>query len=373
MHRPPPLLATLAVMATLPWGAGQELILIADGLRNPVVITHAGDGSGRLFIAEQPGRIWIFAGSELLSEPFLDLRAPISYGGERGLLGLTFHPDHRENGLFFVHYSDASGDSVISRFRVTDDPDRADPASERVLLTIEQPFANHNGGQLAFGPDGYLYLGLGDGGGAGDPLGAGQRLSTLLGKLLRIDIDRGDPYAIPEDNPFLKTPDARAEIWAYGLRNPWRFSFDRETGDLFIGDVGQNRLEEIDLLPAGSGGGQNFGWNVTEGDLCFAPRNDCDRTGLIAPILVYDHGPEGGRSVTGGYVYRGDIHPTLQGDYLFGDFVSGRLWRGIRSYDGWSIELLMETGLNISTLGEDAAGELYLAAYNSGAVYLLDR
>lgn len=362
MHRLPLLLATLAVMATLSWGAGQELILIADGLRNPVVITHAGDGSGRLFIAEQPGRIWIFAGSELLSEPFLDLRASISYGGERGLLGLTFHPNHRENGLCFVHYSDASGDSVISQFRVTDDPDRADPASERVLLTIEQPFANHNGGQLAFGPDRYLYLGLGDGGGAGDPLGAGQRLSTLLGKLLRIDVDRGDPYAIPEDNPFLKTPDARAEIWAYGLRNPWRMSFDRETGLLWAGDVGQNRLEEVSIIERGG----NYGWKTMEGSRCFDPETGCDRSGLTLPVWEYSH--SAGCSITGGYVYRGDAIPALHGWYVYSDYCTGiitAIHAETAATRGFiePVVLWDEGPIEAVSFAENSAGELYFLTF----------
>ena len=336
-------------------------------LSQPTAITHAGDGSGRLFVTQKGGELVVLEGGEVLPEPFLDLSDIVTTNSERGLLDVAFHPNYEENGHFFVHYSDANGDTVIAEYSVSDDPNVADASSERVLLTAEQPYSNHNGGELAFGPDGYLYIGLGDGGSGGDPENNGQDLSTLLGAILRIDVDSGDPYGVPEDNPFVNNENARPEIWAYGLRNPWRFSFDRETGDLFIGDVGQNAYEEIDFQSASSAGGENYGWNPTEGAHCYV--SGCELEPYTLPILEYSHASGEGSSVTGGYRYRGEAAPSLEGVYLFGDFGSGNLWGATQGEDGaWSSEKLLETGQNLVAFGEDEAGEVYVADF-SGTLY----
>ncbi|MFW6175981.1 MAG: PQQ-dependent sugar dehydrogenase, partial [Acidobacteriota bacterium] len=299
---------------------------MASGLDFPTTVVQPADGTGRFFVLEQPGRVRVVQDGELLPEPFLDFSNQVSCCDERGLIGLAFHPDFAANGELFVHYTDLAGDTQIVRYRVSGDPNRADPGSAEPLLSLGQPFANHNGGQLAFGPDGFLYIGLGDGGSGSDPMDNGQDVTTLLGKILRIDVDRTDPglaYGLPPDNPQISDePGARREIWAYGLRNPWRFSFDRATGDLFIGDVGENQREEIDLAPAGQGG-QNFGWRLKEGTLCHVPSTGCEREGLVDPILEYSH--DQGCSVTGGFRYRGSASPALTGVYLYGDFCSGLL------------------------------------------------
>lgn len=347
--------------------SAQRLEPVADGFERPVVITHAHDA--RLFVVEQGGVVQLVKDGEVQRVPFLDITDRVRAGGERGLLGLAFPTDHAASGRFYAYYTDQDGNSVLSRFSLAGEPDRADPGSEEVLLRVEQPYSNHNGGQLSFGPDGYLYLGLGDGGSGGDPQGNGQRLDTLLGTLLRLDVDVDDGYAIPADNPFAGTDGARPEIWAYGLRNPWRFSFDRDTGDLFIADVGQNAYEEINLQPAGSQGGENYGWNTMEAEHCFQPPRDCDTSGLVLPIFSYPHGPRWGSSITGGYRYRGENVPDLQGAYVFGDFSSGRVWALREDGGAWSAEPLFEDGFPLSTFGEDAAGELYLADYARGIVY----
>ena len=335
-----------------------ELERIASGFDQPLLVTHAGDGSNRLFVVEQGGRILILERDRVLQPPFLDLSSEIRAGGEQGLLGLAFHPDYRRNGFFFVNYTDRGGDSVISRFSVSADPNRADASSEVEVLSFRQPFSNHNAGHLAFGPDGLLYIASGDGGGSGDPQGNGQNLNSWLGKLLRIDVD-GLPYAIPPSNPFVGSSNARPEIWAFGLRNPWRFSFDRRTGDLFIADVGQGREEEIDFQPAGSSGGENYGWKLKEGSLCFEPASGCETSSLTEPILVYSHGPH--CSVTGGYRYRGRDHAALSGVYVFGDFCSGVVWGAVPDSNGrWSAEVLADTQLSIASFGEDERGELYV-------------
>jgi glucose/arabinose dehydrogenase len=342
---------------------------VADGLEAPLLATHAGDGSGRLFVVEQVGRIRVVRDGELLAEPFLDVSDRVVAGGEQGLLGLAFHPDFATNGRFFVDYTDLDGDTVVAEYAVLDgDADRVDPASERVLLRIGQPFANHNGGHLAFGPDGFLYVGTGDGGSAGDPMGNGQRLDTLLGKILRLDLDgrSGDrPYGIPPGNPFVEHEGARPEIWAFGLRNPWRFSFDRETGDLWIGDVGQGAFEEIDAVP-GDEAGVNYGWNVMEGRACFAPETGCDEDGLRLPVAVYGHGE--GCSVTGGFVYRGSRWPGLAGAYLFSDFCSGTIWAVDAARPNAGPTAVLETGRAISSFGEDEDGELYVTDLAGGAL-----
>jgi glucose/arabinose dehydrogenase len=342
-----------------------ELQKFADGFTRPVYLTHAGDGSGRLFVVEQAGVIRIVRDGKISATPFLDIRDRVESGGEKGLLSVAFHPKYKENGRFFVNYiarKQGVLKSIIAEYNVSQkNPDIADRA-ERVILEIEQPFANHNGGLNKFGPDGFLYIGMGDGGAAGDPLNAGQSLDTLLGKMLRIDVER-EPYAIPQDNPFVGRADVQGEIWAYGLRNPWRFSFDRCTERLFAGDVGQNRLEEIDLIEKG----KNYGWRIMEGSQCFDPPSLCNTQGLELPIAEYDHSL--GCSVTGGYVYRGTQFPTLIGHYLFGDYCSGRIWSLTEDPQGrWTMRQLIDSPFSISSFGEDEQGELYVIHYG-GAIY----
>lgn len=339
------------------------------GTPQVVDIRHAGDGSGRLFLVQRDsGQIHILKDGEVLSTAFLDIGDRVrSSGGEQGLLSMAFAPDYASSGLFYVWYTKLSGDMSLSRFSVSGDPDLADADSEEELLVVAQPFVNHNGGRLLFGPDRMLYLGIGDGGSGGDPQGNGQSLGTLLGKIIRIDVDPAlTPYGIPPDNPFVANGDARDEIWAYGLRNPWRMSFDRLTGELFIADVGQNSVEEVNHQPFSSAGGQNYGWNIMEGDQCFGG-GACDTTGLTLPVAQYLH--DEGCSVTGGEVYRGGNYPGLAGVYLYGDYCSGRIWGLQRIGDAWQVELLANEAFNILTFGEDQAGEIYLS---SGAgVFLL--
>lgn len=344
---------------------------VVGGLSSPLGVAHAGDGSGRIFVAEQGGAIRIVRDGALVDRPFLDIGDRISSGGERGLLGLAFHPDYPDDPRFFVNYTDEGGDTQVASYTVDPaDPDRADPGSEVRLLTVGQPYANHNGGALAFGPDGYLYIALGDGGSGGDPLDNGQSLSTLLGKIARIDVDRteGDlRFAIPDDNPFVGTADARPEIWLYGLRNPWRMSFDRATGDLWIGDVGQSSWEEIDVARAGVGG-TNFGWNRMEGAHCFRPAENCETPDLALPVTEYATGA-GGCTVIGGGVYRGTEQAALVGGYIFGDFCSGTVWAIDPASAGSSpVEPVVvgETGATISSFGEDEAGEMYATDLSSG-------
>lgn len=348
-----------------------QLVPIISGLTNPLSVTHSRDGSGRLFIVEQAGRILIFQQGALLSPPFLDIRNRVNSGGEKGLLGVAFHPDFKNNGRFFVNYTRLEGnqlESVIGEYQASMDPNVADP-EEKVILQFSQPFVNHNGGHLAFGPDGCLYIGTGDGGSGGDPQGNGQNRDTLLGKILRIDVDRGSPYVIPLNNPFVGQSNVREEIWAYGFRNPWRFSFDRSSGRLFVGDVGQNAREEIDLVIKGG----NYGWKITEGSHCFPPDvTNCDTSGLQPPIS--DYGRLEGSSVTGGYVYRGSQSTLLRGAYIFGDFVSTRIWVLEETISGaWKRTELIRAGFPISSFGEDEAGELYVVDYgaggSTGAVY----
>ena len=352
-----------------------RLAAVASGLSSPIGITNAGDGSGRLFVNEQGGRIRVVEADGTLREAdFVDLSDRILAGGERGLLGVAFHPDFATNGRVFVHYSRAGdGATVISELTASPDRETASAASERILLTHEQPFANHNGGQIAFGPDGYLYIGLGDGGSQGDPSGNGQSRQTLLAKLLRIDVDAppaaNRQYAIPDDNPYadggLSPGGGLPEIWAYGLRNPWRFSFDRVTGDLYIGDVGGGVLEEIDRQRAGSAGGENYGWNIFEGTQC---SSRCDSITPVPPVAEYAHDARGGCSVTGGYVYRGTRQPAMRGTYLFSDYCSGRIWT-LPSGDGLVPHQLAESGLRVSSFGEGEDGEVYLVDLAGGGVY----
>ncbi len=349
-----------------------SLTPVVDGFDRPLGVVQPDDGTDRLFVVEQSGQIKIVADGAVARRPFLDLTGVVdTNGSERGLLSLAFHPDYAENGFFYVDYTDTNGDSVIARYRVSDDPSLADPESEQVVMRVDQPFPNHNGGLLLFGPDGYLYVGFGDGGSAGDPHGNGQNLGTVLGAILRLDVDPDavtdeTPYLIPEDNPFVNEAGARPEIWAYGLRNPWRFSFDRETGDVWIADVGQNAWEEVNYQPAESGGGENYGWVMREGAHCYPEGDTCSTEGLVDPVAEYSR--DLGISVTGGYVYRGEAVSDLNGTYLFADFGSGLIWGLTRDGDDWVMTEPLETGLTISAFGEDLAGELYLTAFD-GTVY----
>lgn len=333
-----------------------------------VDIRHAGDGSGRLFLVEQAGRIWILQEGTELAEPFLDISDRISAGGERGLLSLAFAPDYESSGAFYTWYTDGGGDTTLARFRVSSDPDRADPTSEETVLLVEQPRGNHNGGQLQFGADGYLYLGIGDGGGAGDPDLAGQDLDTLLGKLVRLDVDPvHGTYAVPADNPLVGLP-GRDEIWAWGLRNPWRMAFDPLTQDLFIADVGQNDYEEINVQGLLEGGGQNYGWNLMEGTACFTA--GCDTEGLVLPVGGYAH--DEGCSVTGGVVYRGTAYPELHGRYLFGDYCTGTIWGLKRASGAWEQVELDRSPYSILTFGVGEDRSLYLSAGGQGVFRVTD-
>jgi glucose/arabinose dehydrogenase len=346
------------------------------GLSAPVEIAFPDDGSGRMFVLEQEGRVRIVRDGQLLPAPFLDLTpqngGPVKSGGEQGLLGLAFHPAFGANGRFYVFYTRAlpgdpgGSEIVVQRFnRSAADPDLADPASGSIVITIPHPdFGNHNGGRLSFGPDGYLYIGVGDGGSGGDPSNHAQSLATRLGKLLRIDVDSAAPYAIPPGNPFGN------EIWAYGLRNPWKFSFDRANGDLFIGDVGQGAWEEVNLQP-GAAAGLNYGWRMLEGTHCFNPSSGCDTAGKAPPILEYPHDPTGGVSVTGGFRYRGTTLPALAGYYLYGDFGSGRLWAAAPNQGGIWVPSQVASISGLSSFGEDPSGELYALGYQAGTLYRL--
>jgi glucose/arabinose dehydrogenase len=348
-----------------------ELQPVVGGLDGPVSIANAGDGSGRIFIVEKVGRIRVVSNGVLVESAFLDITDRVgSSASEQGLLGLAFHPNFTENSSLFVNYTNREGNTVIARFSVSSDAARADPSSEVILLTVAQPAGNHNGGHLAFGPDGYLYAGLGDGGGSGDRFGNGQNGTTLLGAMLRLDVDSGQPYTVPAGNPFAGDATVRDEIWAIGLRNPWRFSFDRVTGDLYIADVGQNQYEEVNFQPAKSTGGQNYGWPVMEGVHCYPEDRACDQAALTLPVVEYDHSR--GCSVTGGYVYRGQGFPLLEGIYVYGDYCSGRIWGLARSGGGtWRTAQLAQADISLSSFGEDEAGELYLTDMGQGKLFRL--
>jgi glucose/arabinose dehydrogenase len=346
---------------------------VAGGFASPLYVTDANDDTGRLFVVEQGGTIRIIADGAAGETPFLDITDRVgSQASEQGLLGLAFPGNFAESGVFYVNYTDLDGNTVVSRFGLTADASVSDPASEQILLQQEQPFPNHNGGSLIFGPDNYLYIGFGDGGSQGDPNGNGQRLDTWLGKILRIEVDpafvpEGEAYAIPEDNPFVDDPGALPEIWAYGLRNPWRFSFDRETGDVWIADVGGTQLEEVNYAPLTDAAGVNYGWSVTEGTSCHI-EPACDTAGFTLPVFEYTH--DFGCSITGGYVYRGEDMPDLAGTYLFADYCSGLLWGGGLDASGaWAMSAPIETGLSISSFGEDDAGNVYLTDLSGGTVY----
>lgn len=338
---------------------------VARGFNRPLDLQHAG--GQHLFIVEQRGIIWLIFEGELLSEPYLDIRDRVNDGAnEQGLLGLAFHPAYAENGFLYLNYTQVDDSTVIARFARSEDPNRADPGSELKLLEFGQPYRNHNGGGLAFGRDGMLYIATGDGGSADDPEGNGQSLETFLGKLLRIDVDTATAYGIPADNPFV-TREGQPEIWAYGLRNPFRFSFDSANGDLYIGDVGQNAWEEIDFQPEASNGGENYGWNIREGMHPFAGEGT---EGFVDPIAEYGH--DRGCSVTGGHVVRAKALPDWNGVYLYGDYCSGLIWGLVRDQAGmWQNQLLFETGLNISSFGLDSKGNIYLVDH-SGGIYRLE-
>ena len=359
--------AVLVLSFAMPVYAVDLMFTQVSDLGGVVDINHAGDGSGRLFLVEQAGRVAVNQDGQDLDGHFLDITDRVLAGGERGLLSIAFAPDYATSGYFYVWYTRQDGDTVLSRFRVSGNPALADAGSEQVLLVVAQPFSNHNGGRVRFGPDGMLYLGLGDGGGANDPLGAGQDTGTLLGKLIRIDVDpQHGTYAIPPDNPFVGNATALDEIWATGLRNPWRISFDRSSGDLFIADVGQGDREEVNVQPASSSGGENYGWSVMEGSLCVV--GGCDMTGLTLPVAEYDHSE--GCSITGGEVYRGLAYPDLNGTYLFGDYCLGTIWGTRWSGTQWETTELANTLYSIVSFGEGEDGSVYLAAAGSG-VYLI--
>jgi glucose/arabinose dehydrogenase len=350
--------------------AAQDVLLqqIASGLTQPVALTHAGDT--RLFITQQIGTIVIYDGTGLRATPFLDIRSLVLDNGERGLLSVAFHPHYSQNGFFFVYYTNSNGDNSIARYKVSaSDPNLADAASGTILLTIPHPnFANHNGGQLQFGPDGCLYIGTGDGGSGGDPNNHGQDLTQLLGKILRIDVDHGLTYTVPPSNPFLALSPARNEIWAYGLRNPWRFSFDRETGDLWIGDVGQDKYEEVDFQPATSIGGENYGWRRMEGFHCYNPSSNCVDPSFTMPVIEYPH-TLGACSIIGGYRYRGTQILAMRGAYLYGDYCTGTISIATQTGTAWTPKTLFTTSISISSFGEDVAGELYVLDVAKGIVY----
>jgi glucose/arabinose dehydrogenase len=351
----------------MPDPAQAEWVKVIEDLSMPLDLQH--DGMGHLYIVERKGLIHILADGSLLSPPFLDIRNLVQDGfSEQGLLGLAFHPQYAQDGRFFINYTDLQGDTVVAEYQVSSDPTLADADSARTLLSIEQPYQNHNGGGVLFGPDGYLYIGTGDGGSAGDPQNNAQNTNVLLGKLLRIDVDGEPPYAIPPDNPFLQD-EGRGEIWAYGLRNPWRFAFDPLTHNLFIADVGQGTWEEVNVQSPQTPAPVNYGWNHREG----AHPYDSERTqGLTDPVAEYSHSQ--GCSVTGGVVVRDPQLPDWQGVYLFGDFCTGLVWGLLKDADGsWEQELLFEMGFQISSFGTGPDGEVYLFNYQArdGVLYRL--
>jgi hypothetical protein len=342
---------------------------VAAGLNNPVYLTSP-PGDTRLFVVEQPGRIRIIENGQLIAAPYLDITSRVLSGGERGLLSVAFHPEYRTNGFFYVYFTGAGGEIRIERFTVSSNANQANASSAKVILTIPHPRSNHNGGLAVFGPDGMLYLGTGDGGGGGDPDLNGQNQNTLLGKLLRIDVNGGDPYAIPAGNPFAGRNDARAEIWAMGLRNPWRYSFDLPSGNLFIADVGQDVTEEVNVAAANRAG-VNYGWNVTEGSNCYQS-SSCNKSNFQLPVLEYNH-DAGQCSITGGFVYRGSAIPELSGTYFYADYCAG--WVRSFKYDGAASDRRqwdLGSAGNITSFGLDSSGEIYLISGN-GRVYRIAR
>jgi len=367
-------MCAVAVLTLAPLALPQEIALrqIASGISDPTDIQSRPDDTGRLFFVQQAGLIRVFRNGAVVAQPFLDIRARVSSGGERGLLGLAFPPGFASSGRFFVNYTNLSGNTVIAQYRISGDADVADPASEIILLTITQPFPNHNGGHLRFGPDGYLYIGMGDGGSAGDPQNNGQRLDSLLGKMLRVDVESSPGQLLtPSQNPFVNRVGARGEIWSFGLRNPWGFSFDRANHDLYIADVGQNLYEEVDYQPAASHGAENYGWRTMEGLHCYNAAS-CDLQGLTLPVLEYSHSSTMGCSVTGGFVYRGKAWPGLRGTYLYGDYCNGTIWGLERHGTVWTNRVLLNSGMNITAFGEDQTGELYVGDGSNGAILRIE-
>ena len=377
-------------------------VLIADGYKKPVFITSYPNNAKLLYIVEQAGLIKLINDGKKLSRPFFDINKrvvnPNRPGDERGLLGFAFHPNHTNNGKFYINYMDNDGNTIVSEFS-TNSELRANHKSERIILKLKQPYGNHNGGDIQFGPDGYLYISIGDGGKAGDPLNAGQDLSSLFGKIIRIDIEQ-KPYGIPKSNPFFGQKDKREEIWAWGLRNVWRFSFDKQTGDKYLADVGQNKWEEVNFEPASSKGGLNYGWRIMEANHCYDPKENCPTEGLIKPIIEYPNDANHpafafriieelsfsetdveGCSVTGGYVYRGQKIKSMQGKYIFGDYCSGNIWT-LKVVNGKAINFKNRTEeINIgggefttyiSSFGQDSDGEIYIIDYNGGIYKLIE-
>jgi glucose/arabinose dehydrogenase len=368
------LVVALATLGSTGTSAAATVVLqpVVSGLVAPDFVTSPRDGSGRLFVVEQPGRIRVVKNGALLPTPFLDISDMVGYGGERGLLGLAFHPSYKTNGMFYIYWTLKSGDLAVNQYKVSSNPDVAVRTSSRRLLTIHHPNTNHNGGMLAFDSHGYLFIGVGDGGGSGDPSNNAQNVNALLGKILRINVNGttgGVQYRIPGDNPYVGRT-GRDEVWSIGLRNPWRFSFDRATNDLWIGDVGQAKYEEIDRSVAGVGYGRglNFGWRVMEGRHCYSPPTGCNTSGKTLPVIEYGHSE--GCAVTGGYVYRGSAVPTLYAHYVFADYCSGTIWHVQRGHAApIPKQLLMHTTMNISSFGEDERGELYVVDSAGGAIY----
>ena len=337
-----------------------------SGVESPVAL--ADDGSGRIFVVEQKGLIRMVENGQVLTSPYLDITDRVKSGGECGLLCVVFHPQFAKNGRLFVNYTSTVNGQLqtfISEFKTEPHSAVVSPETERVIMTVDKPYYNHNAGQIAFGPDGMLYIGTGDGGSGGDPHQNGQNLGVIPGKMLRIDVDHKQPYAVPADNPFLNTPGALPEIWTYGMRNPWRFSFDRETHQLYCGDVGQDKWEEVDILEKG----KNYGWSAREGFHDFRPERA--NGPMTDPIKEYPHG-DGNNCIIGGYVYRGKTFPALQGIYFYGDYGSGRIW-GLK-WDGHALTLdaeLLHPHMNISSFGEDSQGNVYVMDYGGGKIYLL--
>ncbi|MGL4609498.1 MAG: PQQ-dependent sugar dehydrogenase [Trueperaceae bacterium] len=364
------LLITLAHANTPPASGGYKLEPLVEGLEMPVYITQAPGNTEQFFVVEKSGQIRLVENGTVQDQSVLDIRDLVSTKAEQGLLGLAFHPDFEQNGYIFINYTDFTDDTrpqntQIVRYTLEDNI--ANPDSAKTILTISQPHSNHNGGMIAFGPDGYLYIGMGDGGSGGDPYQHGQNMDSLLGKVLRIDINTDEPYVVPDDNPFVGQENVRPEIWTVGWRNPWRWSFDRETGDMWLGDVGQDIYEEISFQAAGQGGG-NYGWRCYEAMHEYDLSENCEDKEFIEPVFEYEHSE--GASVTGGYAYRGEALPDLQGTYIYGDFTSGKIWFATQQDGEWTSNEWLDTELFISSFGEDNDGELYVVDY-SGAVYQL--
>lgn len=362
---------------TIEWPVLGLQEVISGGINSPVDLSHAGDGSGRLFIVEKGGTIRVYKAGTFLTKPFLDISALVSRGGERGLLGLAFSPNYVTNGTFYVNYTDFEGTTQIVRYRVSTNPNLADADSAEIVLSIEQDYVNHNGGQIAFGPDGKLYIGMGDGGSGNDPLNRAQNPQSLLGKMLRLDVETNNPltYTIPLDNPFVNDAETLDEIWALGLRNPWRFAFDTLTNELYIADVGQWSWEEINVQPATSRGGENYGWRCYEGtSLNSGIVTDCEVANHTPPIFEYAHtqnSPDHHCSITGGMVYRGETYAKMNGIYFYADYCSGYIWGLKKTATGWENHYFLSVEDRISTFGQDEAGNLYFATLDSNQVYRL--